>query len=127
MVASPGADSAGHVSFQHYYPDAVSPVLDTFLRGLPYTYRCDCAGGYCDPGEVSGECGGQWCLVKSDAGWIFADELPLAIAAHIVIPEAIAWRLFTKGISRDTAYPQVTVRGDATLAGHVLELVAIVG
>jgi uncharacterized protein (TIGR03083 family) len=109
-------------------PTLYHPVLDTFLRGLPYTYRDVIAPvGTAILAEVSGECGGQWCLVKSDAGWIFADELPLAIAAHIVIPEAIAWRLFTKGISRDTAYPQVTVRGDATLAGHVLELVAIVG
>jgi uncharacterized protein (TIGR03083 family) len=109
-------------------PALYHPVLETFLRGLPYTYRDVIAPvGTAILVEVSGECGGQWCLVKSDAVWIFADELPSEIAAHIVIPQAIAWRLFTKGVDRETAHPQLTIRGDETLAGHVLELVAIVG
>jgi uncharacterized protein (TIGR03083 family) len=109
-------------------PMLYHPVLDTFLRGLPYTYRDVIAPvGTAILIEISGECGGQWCLVKSDAGWIFADELPSAVAAHMVIPQAIAWRLFTKGIDRETAYSQLTVRGDQTLAGHVPRLVAIVG
>jgi uncharacterized protein (TIGR03083 family) len=109
-------------------PEFYHPVLETFMRGLPYTYRDVTAPiGTAIQVEVSGDCGGQWCLVNSGAGWIFADELPPAIAAHIVIPQAIAWRLFTKGIDRATAYPQLAVRGDETLAGYVLRLVAIVG
>jgi uncharacterized protein (TIGR03083 family) len=109
-------------------PSLYHPVLDTFMRGLPYTYRDVTAPvGTAILVEVSGECGGQWCLVYSEAGWVFAEELPLAITAHVVIPQAIAWRLFTKGIDRETAYPQLTFRGDELLAGHVLGLVAIVG
>jgi uncharacterized protein (TIGR03083 family) len=109
-------------------PALYHPVLDTFMRGLPHAYR-DVAA---PPSsallvEVSGDCGGQWCLVNSEAGWIFARELPSAIAAKIVIPQALAWRLFTKGIAREAAYHQLTIRGEETLAAHVLGLVAVVG
>lgn len=104
------------------------PVLETFMRGLPYTFRDVSAPvGSAVLVEVSGHCGGQWCLVNSEAGWIFAEELPSVIAASIVIPQAIAWRVFTKGMDRETAYAQVTIGGDASLAGQVLRLVAIVG
>jgi hypothetical protein len=44
-----------------------------------------------------------------------------------MIPQSIAWRLFTKGIDRESARAKVTMTGDKTLAEHVLQLVAIVG
>ena len=109
-------------------PELYRPVLDTFMRGLPHAYRDVVAPvGTAVLVEVSGDCGGQWCLVKSEAGWRFAHELPSAIAAHLVIPQGIAWRIFTKGISREAAYPQLIIHGDETLAAQVLGLVAIVG
>jgi hypothetical protein len=43
------------------------------------------------------------------------------------MPQSIAWRIFTKGIDRESARAQVAITGDATLAEHVLRLVAIVG
>jgi uncharacterized protein (TIGR03083 family) len=109
-------------------PALYHPVLDTFMRGLPHAYR-DVASpaGTAILVEVSGDCGGRWCLVNSEAGWIFAPELPSAIAAHIVIPQALAWRIFTKGMAREAAYPQLTIRGEETLAAHVLTLIAVVG
>jgi uncharacterized protein (TIGR03083 family) len=109
-------------------PALYHPVLETFMRGLPYTFRDVSAPvGSAVLVEVSGDCGGQWCLVNSEAGWIFAEELPSVIAAYIVIPQAIAWRVFTKDMDHETAYAQVKIRGDESLAGHVLRLVAIVG
>jgi uncharacterized protein (TIGR03083 family) len=104
------------------------PVLDTFLRGLPHAYRNVVAA--IDTGllvEISGDCGGQWCLLRSGDSWSYTRELPSAIASHIVIPQSIAWRLFTKGIDRESARAEVTITGDIALAEHVLELVAIVG
>ena len=35
--------------------------------------------------------------------------------------------IFTKGIGRDAAAEQVSVRGDADLGVHVLRMIAIVG
>jgi uncharacterized protein (TIGR03083 family) len=104
------------------------PVLDTFLRGLPHAYRNVVAA--IDTAvlvEISGDCGGQWCLLRSGDSWSYTRELPSAIASHIVIPQSIAWRLFTKGIDRESARAKVTITGDIALAEHLLELVAIVG
>jgi uncharacterized protein (TIGR03083 family) len=104
------------------------PVLDTFLRGLPHAYR-DVARpvGTALLIEVAGDCGGHWCLLRSASGWDFTEELPSAIAAGVVIPQEIAWRLFTKGIDREAARSQLTLQGEEALAEHVLHLVAIVG
>ncbi|HXP07338.1 MAG TPA: maleylpyruvate isomerase family mycothiol-dependent enzyme [Acidobacteriaceae bacterium] len=104
------------------------PVLDTFLRGLPYTFR-DVAASDGDALliEVSGDCGGLWCLMKSQDRWLFCKDLPSSVKATIIIPQSIAWRIFTKGIDRETARSQVTMSGDKGLATHVLQLVAIVG
>ena len=109
-------------------PALYHPVLDTFLRGLPHTFR-DVAASI-DTAlliEVTGDCGGQWCLLKSHDRWVFASDLPATISAHVAIPQSIAWRLFTKGIDGESARSEITIAGDQGLAEHVLELTAIVG
>lgn len=47
--------------------------------------------------------------------------------ATVIIPQDIAWRIFTKGIDRESASKQVRVTGDVAVGGHVLEMLAIVG
>jgi uncharacterized protein (TIGR03083 family) len=109
-------------------PPLYHPVLDTFLRGLPHAYRNVIAAN--DTAllvEISGDCGGQWCLLRSHDSWSYTSELPSAIVSHIIIPQSVAWRLFTKGIDRAFARAKVTITGYIALAEHVLELVAIVG
>lgn len=109
-------------------PALYHPVLDTFLRGLPYAYRdVGAAVGTALLVEVSGDCGGQWCLFRSKDGWSYTSGLPSDIRSHITIPQSIAWRLFTKGIDRESARAEVTITGDIALAEPVLQLVAIVG
>jgi uncharacterized protein (TIGR03083 family) len=104
------------------------PVLDTFLRGLPHAYRNVIAAiNTALLVEISGDCGGQWCLLRSHDRWSYTSERPSAIASHITIPQSIAWRLFTKGIDRESARAEVTITGDVALAEPVLQLVAIVG
>jgi len=109
-------------------PPLYPPVLDTFLRGLPHAYRdVTAAANTALLVEISGDCGGQWCLLRSQDSWSFTSDLPSAIASHIIIPQSIAWRLFTKGIDRDSARAKLTISGDKALAEQVLQLVAIVG
>jgi uncharacterized protein (TIGR03083 family) len=103
------------------------PVLDCFMRALPFHYRSLPA----PPGtairiHVSGDCGGDWHLYRGDA-WMLAGEAVGTIVATITIPQDIAWRIFTKGIAREHAREQVRVTGDPALSGHVLDMVAIVG
>jgi hypothetical protein len=77
--------------------------------------------------EISGDCGGRWCLVRSQDGWGFVPVLPSDLASHVVIPQAIAWRVFTKGIDRESARAEISISGDIGLGEHILKLVAIVG
>ena len=104
------------------------PVLDTFLRGLPHTFRdVDAPVGTALLVEVAGDCGGLWCLVKGEDRWGFVGELPSKVNARVVIPQSIAWRLFTKGIDRESARSELITTGDRVLAEQVLGLTAIVG
>jgi uncharacterized protein (TIGR03083 family) len=109
-------------------PPLYYPVLDTFLRGLPHTYRDIAASvGTSLLIEITGDCGGRWCLVKSEDRWAFVSELPSIINAQVAIPQSIAWRLFTRGIDCELARTELTFTGDRSLAEHVLNLTAIVG
>jgi len=106
-------------------PDLYHPVLDCFLRGLPFAYRALDAPTVLV--AVSGECGGQWYLVRATARWELCRRAANAPAARVEIPQELAWRIFTKGIDRNAARAQIAVAGDPSLAEPALHLTAIVG
>jgi hypothetical protein len=108
--------------------DLYHPVLDCFMRALPHTYRDVPA----PPGtgvrvRVDGAAGGDWHLHREAAGWILTSNPAGEPLATISIPQDIAWRLFTKGLSRIEAERLVAVDGDRRLGSPVLGAIAIVG
>jgi uncharacterized protein (TIGR03083 family) len=109
-------------------PELYHPVLDCFLRGLPHLYRdVDAPEGSLLVLEISGECGGRWFLREGPSRWEFvkpSDEKP---ASSVTIPQELAWRVFTKGIDRESARAQISVEGNRDLGERVLQLTAIVG
>jgi len=108
-------------------PELYHPVLDCFLRGLPHLYRdIEASSGTVLLVEIDGECGGRWFLARENCTWKLVKEPPSQPAAHVTIPQEIAWRVFTKGIDHDAAKAQIEVLGDQRLGQHVLELTAIV-
>jgi uncharacterized protein (TIGR03083 family) len=108
-------------------PELYHPVLDCFMRALPFHYRSMSAPlGTAIRISVTGDCGGDWHLYRGDA-WLLASEPAGTIAATVTIPQDIAWRIFTKGIARERAREHVRVTGDAALGDHVLNMLAIVG
>jgi uncharacterized protein (TIGR03083 family) len=109
-------------------PELYHPVLDCFLRGLPHLYRDAAApAGTVVLVEISGDCGGQWFLSKGPAGWGFASRVASEPASHVTIPQDMAWRLFTKGVDRESARAQVRIEGDRELGERILLLTAVVG
>jgi uncharacterized protein (TIGR03083 family) len=108
-------------------PELYHPVLDCFVRGLPYLYRDVAAPvGTTVLLEISGECGGLWFLSKGSETWNFVTQSPAEPASHVTIPQEVAWRLFTKGIDRESARAQVRIGGNPDLGERALHLTSIV-
>ena len=103
------------------------PVLDCFLRALPFAYRTVSAkpGTYVQI-NVSGECGGSWYLSRAEQAWQLTEEPLGDRLSETTIPQEIAWRIFTKGIDRESALPQVKISGDTKLGLHALQMISIV-
>ena len=109
-------------------PELYRPVLDCFLRGLPYTYRdVEAPVGTLLLLEICGECGGRWLLSRGSTGWGLVKLSEGEFASRVRIPQELAWRVFTKGIDRHSARAQIEIEGDRGLGEHVLQLTAIVG
>jgi uncharacterized protein (TIGR03083 family) len=109
-------------------PDLYRPVLDCFVRGLPHVYRdVDAPVGTTFLLEISGECGGQWFLSRGSTRGNFASRSVGEFASRVKTPQELAWRVFTKGINRDSAQTQIEIEGNRDLGEKVLRLTAIVG
>jgi uncharacterized protein (TIGR03083 family) len=104
----------------------LAPVLDTFLRGLPHTYRDVVApDGVQLTIVIDGEAGGVWTLRRQEQAWRLYAGANATASAQIALDQDIAWRLFTKGISSDAARSHARISGDESLAAHLLQLLAI--
>ncbi len=115
-VAIPGLTDRTHMH----------PVLDTFVRALPHTYRNTPAiGGTTVAFRVSGEAGGDWTLLRENEAWSLYTGLPPAPDSTVRCDQDTAWRLFTKGIDRDVARSRVSVEGDRMLGEVALGSLAV--
>jgi len=104
------------------------PVLDCFMRALPFRYRTVARkSGVTAHFNVVGECGGDWYVVRAGDKWELAASPAAEPASETVIPQEIAWRIFTKGIDQKSARAQVRVSGDAELGLHILGMISIIG
>lgn len=102
------------------------PVLDTFLRALPHTYRgVNAPDGAAIHVQITGEAGGDWSLLRQDQRWqLLVGRAPNATAA-VRLDQDLAWRLFTKGISPAVADENIQTEGDVALARGILSMVSI--
>ncbi|HEY6967786.1 MAG TPA: maleylpyruvate isomerase family mycothiol-dependent enzyme [Candidatus Angelobacter sp.] len=116
-------DKPGIMTRELYYP-----VLDCFMRALPFHYRTimrkpSVAARF----RISGECGGDWYLFRGNESWEFRNAPTQDPVSEAIIPQEIAWRIFTKGIDRDSAKSQIKVSGDIELGTHILGMISIIG
>jgi uncharacterized protein (TIGR03083 family) len=108
-------------------PELYHPVLDCFARGLPHAYRnVDAQRDSTVRLEIAGDCGGQWQIRRENSGWALEIREREEPTARVIVPQEIAWRVFTRGISRASALEQVRLEGNRDLALHVLDLTAVV-
>jgi uncharacterized protein (TIGR03083 family) len=108
-------------------PRFFSPVLDTFVRALPHTFRdVESREGTMAALFITGEAGARWLLRREGQSWeLYVGENEPA-SAEVALPQEIAWRLFTKGMSREQAAREATVSGDPVLGSKMLDIVSII-
>lgn len=111
-----------------YDPYFLRPVLETFARSLPNGFcGATAPGGTSVRFEISGDAGGVWFLQNGGREWDFIAAPAGDPATDVVVPQDIAWRMFTKGIDPQQARARAVVKGNSDLAGPVFRATAIIG
>ncbi len=108
----------------------LAPILSTFVHALPRTFKSVHAGdGTTILLHISGASGGKWLLQRQHSTWQLGkpDTPDIERAeASVILDQETAWRLFTKGISKEEAMQHATFTGDEELAEKVLETISII-
>jgi uncharacterized protein (TIGR03083 family) len=113
----------GIMTREYYFP-----VLDCFMRALPHAYRSVVAKpGSLAQFNIKGACGGSWYLFRDGGAWTLIASPTGEKKSEVTIPQEIAWRIFTKGISAEEAATQVQVAGDEAVGHPILKMISIVG
>jgi uncharacterized protein (TIGR03083 family) len=108
-------------------PRYLAPVLDTFVRALPHTFRDVPAGeGTLVALTIEGDAGGRWFLLREKGKWTLYLDVAQPPDAETILPQEIAWRLFTKGISKSDAEGRATLLGNLPLALKLFDTVSII-
>jgi hypothetical protein len=102
------------------------PHLDTSMRALPFHYRDVVAeeGGVIKF-SITTEGGGTWYLGYSNNQWQLLTESNTLPMCEVVIDGTIAWRLFTKGISKTAARDRISISGNITVGEKFLDMLAV--
>lgn len=104
-----------------------APVIDTFMRALPYTYRDVVApNGTTVRFEVTGEGGGTWHLHRHGSRWLLSRGGETVANAVVSLTGDTAWRLFTKGLDRRVAAERISIHGDRAYGEPVIGMLCIV-
>lgn len=112
-------------------PDLMSrkwlfPVLDTFLRKLPYLYQnAEAEDATCITVEITGDAGGIWGLMREKGTWKLYQGSSPEVQAHIRIDQDSAWRLMTKGLPKDEIVKRVEIIGEHRLGEPMLRIIAV--
>jgi hypothetical protein len=107
-------------------PRLSEPVLEAFLRALPYRYHdVEAAEGTSLAVRIEGRIPYAYTLRRERDGWVLLRGVAAEPRAWIVLAEEPAWLLFTKGMKREVARARATVEGDDRLASPFFGTVAV--
>jgi len=102
------------------------PHLETSMRALPHHYR-NVSGNEGDMIQfvITGEGGGIWNLFKENNKWVLVKENADQPLCKVTIDGTIAWRLFTKGISKQEARNFVQIEGKLERGERIFDMLAV--
>jgi len=105
------------------------PYLDTSIRALPHQYRkVKPANGSIVKVVFTGlpDLEANWSLQLDPEGWkLYTGLQNTPSNCEVHIPAKIAWRIFTKGISKAEAIAQSKIIGDQSLGHPLFDLIAV--
>ena len=105
----------------------LKPALDTFMRALPHTYlHVQAPEDTVIQVTISGDSGGAWLLVREQNKWslyVGSVRRPSAVA---VIPQEIAWKLFTRWATREDALRTSEIQGERSLVLRAFDMVSVI-
>ncbi len=102
------------------------PVLDTFMRALPSTYRhIEAADGESMTVIVEGEAGGEWSLLRQKGEWQLYWGTDINATTQVSLNQDTAWQLFTKGLGADETQNHMQIEGNTVLGSGILQMVSI--
>jgi uncharacterized protein (TIGR03083 family) len=104
----------------------LAPTLDIFMRALPFTYRdVAAATGQVVRFDIEGEAGGVWTLIRENAGWRLFTGSDGTPGARVSLGQETAWKLFSKGLTRDRARATIRIDGKQQLGEPVFSSLAV--
>jgi uncharacterized protein (TIGR03083 family) len=104
-----------------------APILDAFVRAMPYTYRSITAPeGTCVTLCISGDAGGQWTIRLEEKAWVLFTGAEEPLDTKVTINQEDAWRLFTKGIDPKQVRGRSSIVGAEDLGARIFQMVSII-
>jgi hypothetical protein len=102
------------------------PFIDTFMLGLPHTFRDIIASeGTAIQVAITTDIGGSWFLVRKNDSWILEKTIPAKVNSEVQISPNIAWKLFSKSIRPEAVGNDIIITGNQNLGNAVLSMVSV--
>lgn len=102
------------------------PFLETCTRALPHHYRDVAAPEEsCIRFNIPGSERGSWYLHRKSDLWNLSYQCKGQCDCVVEIPGEIAWRIFTKGISREEAEKNTRIKGLKDLGIPILNMLSV--
>lgn len=115
-------DAVGKPSPRH-----LSPVIQTFVRAFPHSYRdVPAAIGTHVHIVISGPSGGVWSLVRDFEKWRLYLGVSAPAVAEVHVREDDAWKLLSKTLDKETVVRRAAIKGDRRLCAPLFDAVSVI-
>ncbi|MBK8290061.1 MAG: maleylpyruvate isomerase N-terminal domain-containing protein [Flammeovirgaceae bacterium] len=102
------------------------PFIDTFMLGLPHTFRDIIASeGTAIQVTITTDIGCSWFLIRKNESWVLEKIAPAKVDSTVQISPDIAWKLFSKSIRPEAVGNDIIITGNQNLGNAVLSMVSV--
>lgn len=107
-----------------YSTELYLPYIETSMRALTHHYK-EIKANIGDGIEFKVSETGTWNLIYGESGWEITDNQINNPTCKVIIPQKLAWKIFTKAAKSEESVNQIEIIGDQSLGKHILRMLAI--